>query len=50
MFADDLLLFASGHLFSVTYLNQFFRDFSAASGLHENLKNSSVYFGDGDAE
>lgn len=44
-FADDLLLFSSGDMASVTALHKCFTTFSEASGLQPNLIKSSIYFG-----
>ncbi|XP_020258390.1 uncharacterized protein LOC109834785 [Asparagus officinalis] len=45
IFADDLLLFAKGDLYSVQRLYQCFKDFSATIGLEANLNKCSIYFG-----
>ncbi|XP_060170346.1 uncharacterized protein LOC132601264 [Lycium barbarum] len=44
-FADDLLMFSKGDLNSILAMQQCFLNFSAASGLQENLGKSSIYFG-----
>ncbi|XP_020249444.1 uncharacterized protein LOC109826834 [Asparagus officinalis] len=45
IFADDLLLFAKGDLYSVQKLYHCVKDFSATTGLEANLSKCSIYFG-----
>ncbi|XP_020270820.1 uncharacterized protein LOC109846008 [Asparagus officinalis] len=45
IFADDLLLFAKGDLYSVQKLYQCGRDFSNTTGLEANLDKCSIYYG-----
>ncbi|XP_020261317.1 uncharacterized protein LOC109837465 [Asparagus officinalis] len=45
IFADDLLLFARGDMYSVNKLQQCFREFSAVSGLEANSNKCSIFFG-----
>ncbi|XP_060188966.1 uncharacterized protein LOC132617915 [Lycium barbarum] len=44
-FADDLLLFCRGNLWSIQLLYKCFKQFSQASGLMVNKSKSSVFFG-----
>ncbi|XP_020271107.1 uncharacterized protein LOC109846292 [Asparagus officinalis] len=45
IFADDLLLFAKGDLYSIQKLYQCVKDFSDTTGLEANLDKCSIYFG-----
>ncbi|XP_020243132.1 uncharacterized protein LOC109821353 [Asparagus officinalis] len=45
IFADDLLLFAKGDVYSVHKLFQCVKEFSAVSGLEANPEKCSVFFG-----
>ncbi|XP_020245111.1 uncharacterized protein LOC109823237 [Asparagus officinalis] len=45
IFADDLLLFAKGDLYSIQKLYQCVKDFSDTAGLKANLDKCSIYFG-----
>ncbi|XP_020250848.1 uncharacterized protein LOC109828230 [Asparagus officinalis] len=45
IFADDLLLFAKGDLYSIQKLYHCVKDFSVTTGLEANLSKCSIYFG-----
>ncbi|XP_020266409.1 uncharacterized protein LOC109841898 [Asparagus officinalis] len=45
IFADDLLLFSKGDLYSVQQINQKISHFSAVTGLDANPSKSSIFYG-----